>query len=264
MLGPHPRGPETQSCGRSRYVPALPADNPFLDPLYVDHLRETYADFPELLDAYVNGSWGAVGSSDKVFSAELVADAMKRQREPGTPVQWGVDVARFGDDRTVVYERRGMATPRLLAVWTKQDTRTTSDKLVALYRAAAVRPEAICVDDIGVGGGVTDNLKSAGLPVRGINVGEAACEADKFFNKHAELAWHLRSMLEDGGCLPNDEHVRSELTAFRYTVRSGRIAVEAKDELKRRLGCSPDYADALILAFAPEQRSVFDYYRRFA
>jgi hypothetical protein len=194
------------------YVPALPADNPYLDPLYVEHLRETYADLPELLDAYLNGSWGAVGSEDKVFSASLVSEAMKRECEPGTPVQWGVDVARFGDDHTVVYERRGVATPRLLAEWSKQDTRTTSDKLVAVYRAAAVRPEAICVDDIGVGGGVTDNLRAAQLPVVAVNVGEAAKESAKFANRRAELTWHLRGLLEEGRCLPDDERVRSELT----------------------------------------------------
>lgn len=150
-------------------------------------------------------------------------------------------MARFGDDRTVIYERRGMARPRLVAEWKKQDTRTTSDKIIALYRAATVKPDAIAIDDIGVGGGVTDNLKAASLPVRPVNVGEAARQVDKFANKKAEIVFHLRAILEDGGCLPDDEHVRSELTAIRYLVRSGRIAIEGKEELKRRLGRSPEY-----------------------
>jgi hypothetical protein len=233
------------------YVPALPADNPYLDPRYVDHLRETYAEYPEMLDAYLNGSWGAIGSSDKVFPAALIAAAMKRECEPGTPVQWGVDVARFGDDRTVIYERRGLATPRLVAEWTKQDTHTTSEKLIALYNAADPKPVALAIDDIGVGGGVTDNLRAARLPVRPVNVGEAAREPAKYANKRAEVVMHLRSVLEDGGCLPDDEQIRSELTACRYFVRGGRIALEGKDELKKRLGRSPDRADALVLAFAP-------------
>ena len=233
------------------YVPALPADNPYLDPLYVDHLRETYWDLPELLDAYLNGSWAAIGSSDRVFAAKMVASAMKRSAESGGTVQWGVDVARFGDDRTVVYEHCGMGVVRLVAEWTKQDTHTTSEKLIALFRARNPKPAVVVVDDIGVGGGVVDNLRAARLPVRGINVGGAARQADKFANKRAELAWHLRTVLEGGGCLPDDEHLRSELMAFRYLVRSGRIAIEGKDELKKRLGRSPDHADALILAFAP-------------
>ena len=108
----------------------------------------------------------------------------------------------------------GTTTPRLLGDRAKQDTRETSDKLAALFRASSHPPSAICVDDIGVGGGVTDNLKAAGLPVRPINVGEAADDSDKFANKRAELTWNLRSTLEDGGGLPDDERVRSELSAF--------------------------------------------------
>jgi phage terminase large subunit len=244
------------------YVPALPADNPYLDAFYVDHLKETYEDFPELMDAYVNGSWGALGSNDRVFSPALIAKAMKRDCEFGTPVQWGVDVARFGDDHTVVYERRGMATPTLLADWSRQDTRETSDKLVALFRASPHPPTVICVDDIGVGGGVTDNLRKAGLPVRAVNVGEAAENSDKFVNKRAELTLGLRDAIESGACLPDDDQLRIELSASRYLVRSGRIAVEGKDELKRRLGRSPDHADALILAFAGSRGSVWDFYLR--
>ena len=232
------------------FVPALPTDNPYLSEGYVEHLRETYADLPDLLDAYLNGSWGAIGSNDKVFPAELVSRAMQRDVEATGAIEWGVDVARMGDDKTVVYERRGVV-PRMLAEWGKQDTHTTSEKIAALYRAAESKPSLVKVDDIGVGGGVTDNLKAAGLPVRGVNVGESAWEKDKFANQRAELAWHLRVVLEDGGALPADERLRSELTAFRYFVRSGRLVIESKDELKKRLGRSPDLADALILAFAP-------------
>ena len=236
-------------AGRT-FVPALPADNPYLDAHYVDHLRETYEDFPELLDAYANGSWAAIGSVDRVFPASLVAAAMKRQVDASTPIQWGVDVARYGDDSTVVYERRGTHV-RLLAEWKRQDTHTTSEELIALFRAADQKPSAVVVDDVGVGGGVVDNLRAAHLPVRGVNVGESAHAAAKFKNLRAELAWHLRTVLEGGGSLPQDERVRSELTAFRYLVQGGRIAIEGKKELKKRLGRSPDHADALILAFAP-------------
>ena len=239
-----------------RYVQSLPSDNTKLPEGYLAHLRETYADMPELLDAYLNGSWGAIGAQDKVFSAALVQASMARTVAFGTTCEWGIDVARMGDDKTKVYERRGMVA-RKVTEWAKQDTRTTSDKIVALYRAAAVKPTRVKVDDIGVGGGVTDNLKAAGLPVVGVNVGERADEADKFANKRAELAWHLRVLMEDGAALPQDEALRSELTAFRYFVRSGRIVIESKEDLKKRLGRSPDDADALILAFAPVREFVF-------
>jgi hypothetical protein len=241
---------DTPGQGRS-YVPALPGDNPHLDPLYVQHLAETYSDMPELLEAYLHGSWGAIGAADAVFSAELLAAACTREGVPEGERQWGVDVARFGDDHTVIYERVGTARPVKLAEWSKQDTRETSDKIVALYKAAENKPKAIAVDDIGLGGGVTDNLKAEQLPVRPINVGEAAKEADKFANKRAELAWHLRVVLEAGGALPDDTSLRAELRSMKWLPKSGRIAVTPKEDLKRSLGRSPDHADALILAFAP-------------
>lgn len=244
-----------------RFVPALASDNPTLPPGYIEHLKATYADMPELLDAYVNGSWAAIGSSDKVFPGELVLAAMSRISVPSGTVEWGVDVARMGDDKTTVWERRGDIARRL-EKWAKQDTRTTSDKLVGLYGVADPKPTLIKVDDIGVGGGVVDNLVAAGLPVVGINVGAPAKENDKYANMRAELAWHLRVVLEGGGSLPEDEMLRSELMAMRYFFRSGRLVLEEKAEVKRRLGRSPDDADAVILAFAPARTSVFDYYRQ--
>ena len=64
-------------------------------------------------------------------------------------------------------------------------------------------------------------------------------------------------ILEDGASIPASETLRSELTALRYYVRSGRLAIESKDEAKKRLGRSPDHADALILAFAPARTFAF-------
>jgi hypothetical protein len=236
------------------YVPALPADNPYLDPHYVEHLQETYAGMPELIEAYLHGSWGAIGSLDTVFPPALLAMACRSEGEETAERQWGVDVARFGDDHTVVWERVGTTRARMLACWAKQDTRTTSDKIALLYGAAERKPRTIAVDDIGVGGGVTDNLRAAGLPARGVNVGEAAKASGKFTNKRAELAWHLRTVLEAGGALPDDVSLRTELAAIKWFVRGGKITVIPKDEIKRSLGRSPDLADALILAYAPVQR----------
>ena len=235
------------------YVQALPTDNPYRGEGYLDHLRETYSDFPELLAAYLNGDWSAIGGADAVFPALLLSRALASEGTDGDR-QWGVDVARFGEDRTVVYERVGTRRAVLLAEWVKQDTRITSDKIEALYRAAPLKPKWIAVDDIGLGGGVTDNLRHSKLPVRAVNVGEAAREPDKFANKRAEIAWHLRVVLEAGGALPDDSNLRAELAAIKWAPKSGRIAVTPKEQIREHLGRSPDRADALLLAFAPVPR----------
>ena len=233
------------------FIQSLPSDNTFLPVGYLEHMAETWADMPDLLDAYLNGSWSALGGVDRIFSFDLLAAACARDGDGTGERQWGVDVARFGDDHTVVYERVGTSRPVKLAEWSKQDIHTTSDKIEALYHAARPKPKVIAVDDIGLGGGVTDNLKAAKVPVRAVNVGAAAKEADRFANKRAELTWHLRAVLESGGSLPDDPGLRAELGALKWLPRSGRIAVTPKDEIKRFLGRSPDRADALILAFAP-------------
>lgn len=239
---------DKQVDGRA-YVQALPSDNPHLGEQYVAHLRATYADTPELLDAYLNGVWGAIGAHDRVYHPQAINDAMARVAEPSTSCVWGIDVARFGDDKTVVYECRGTAA-RQIAVWRHKDTRQTADDIVALFRAAEHdAPAAIAVDDCGVGGGVTDNLRRAGLPVTGVNVAVAATDREKYFNLRAEMAWTLRGMLNAGSItLPHDDGLRLELASLRYEIRNGRILVERKDELKARLGHSPDAMDALTLA----------------
>lgn len=248
---------ENPKSGRA-FVQALPSDNPYLAEGYEDHLTETYEDMPELLAAYLRGDWNAVSGVDKVFGAQLLHRARRAGAdgagETGTR-QWGVDVARFGDDKNTVYERIGTLPATKLAEWAKQDTRTTSDKIAALFmaRPACDRPESVCVDDSGVGGGVTDNLKRdcPAMNVIPVNSGESALEPDKFVNKRAEMHWRLRVVLENGGTLPDDPALASQLAAPSWKLQSGRILVEPKDAIKKRLGRSPDDADALLLAYAP-------------
>ena len=162
-----------------------------------------------------------------------------------------MDVARFGDDNTVLYRLRGTKVVGQKQ-WSRKSTRQVADDIEAEYQASADTPEGIYIDDIGVGGGVVDNLVSGGLPAVGINVGAQAMAADKFFNRRAEVYWNLKTLVERGELsLPADEELLSELRAVRYLVRNGKIVLEAKAEIKKRLGRSPDKADALALALAP-------------
>ncbi len=245
------------------FIQSLPTDNEYLQPSYIPNLRKTWADTPEYIEAYLYGNWGAVGLGDAVFTPTVIDVAMKREgdavRGTDKPIEWGVDVARFGEDKTVVYSRHGLTATRM-AKWHRQDTRETSDKLMAVYKAlpTSLRPSAIKVDDIGVGGAVTDNLRAAGLPVMPVDVGRTATESDKFANRKAEITWHLRKVLEDGGTkLPQDEMLRTEMTSIKWKVKSGRIAIESKDDIKERIGHSPDDADALILCFATDPKPLF-------
>lgn len=123
------------------------------------------------------------------------------------------------------------------------------------------------VDEAGVGGGVFDRLKEQRYKCSGFNGGRAARDRRKFVNLRAEAFWELRKVLEAGAvALPRDDQLWDELTALRWSVDSqGRVALEAKDALRDRIGRSPDKADAVAMCFwwrpgragVPEQRPVY-------
>jgi hypothetical protein len=230
------------------YVPALPTDNLFLPAGYIEQIRDTYSDTPELFEAYINGVWGVIGTTDSIFDATELRACIFADVDPDAEESWGVDVARFGDDSTVVYSSLG----RRIAQWERKDTRQTADDIAALFDSCEKEPTSIRVDDIGVGGGVVDNLASAGLPVIGIGAAERAIDSDRFFNRRAEMYWHVRNLVRAKAIrVPESDPLMSELLATKYEIRSGKILVEPKARIKKRLGRSPDLADAFVLAHAP-------------
>jgi len=232
------------------FVQSLLRDNTFLPPGYEERIRELYADTPELMDAYIDGVWGMVGTADKLVDPLALRSCVGGPGREGEH-RWGVDVARFGDDSTVLYRCRGSKVVGI-KTWQRKSTRQVADDIEAEYQAAEDTPDGIYIDDIGVGGGVVDNLVSGGLPAYGVNAGSQAIATDKFFNRRAEMYWNLKLLVERGELsLPADEELLSELRAVRYLVRNGKIVLEAKAEIKKRLGRSPDKADALALALAP-------------
>ena len=112
------------------------------------------------------------------------------------------------------------------------------------------------VDEIGLGAGVVDRLRQLGC--RGltpVNVSRAPHRKDLFQNLRAELAWQFREALERGEvALPDDDGLLAELSALRYDYDTyGRIRLEQKDEMRRRIGRSPDRADAAILGLSQRQ-----------
>lgn len=232
------------------FVQSLMRDNTFLPPGYEERIRELYSDTPELMDAYIDGVWGMVGSADKLIDPMVLRRCVGAPGVDG-PHNWGVDVARFGDDNTVLWRCRGTRVVGLSS-WERKSTKHVADDIEAFYQASEDTPESIRIDDIGVGGGVVDILASAGLPVDGINVGMTAMHPEKFINRRAEVYWNLKLLAERGELsLPADDELLSELRAVRYLVRNGKIVLEAKAEIKKRLGRSPDKSDALALALAP-------------
>ena len=166
------------------------------------------------------------------------------------PATLGVDVARHGSAETVLQIVRGGRLERTIAR-RGQDLMATAGDIAALIRDNAVIAENVRIDDCGVGGGVVDRLLELGLYVEGVNVGEAATDSERFFNLRSEVYWSMRERFREGAIAipPDDAALLRELCAPRYRPDSrGRIKLEGKDETVKRLGYSPDRADALALA----------------
>jgi hypothetical protein len=115
----------------------------------------------------------------------------------------------------------------------------------------------IVIDDGGLGGGVVDRLRELGWGVRSVSFGQKPVDERRFVNARAEMYWQLREWIAAEAALSTapaeiSDELLADLTAAKYeTASDGRILIEAKKEIKRRLGRSPDLADALALALVP-------------
>lgn len=159
----------------------------------------------------------------------------------------GVDVARFGDDRTVIFPRQGLAAFRPVEM---RGARTT--EIAARVAAAKFKwgSEMEFVDGTGGWGmGVVDNLIAAGHSPQDIQFHGKAIDS-RYLNKRAEMWFEMAKWVKRGGALPDMPDLARELTAPTYTFVNGKFQLESKDQIKARLGFSPDLADALCLTFA--------------
>lgn len=168
----------------------------------------------------------------------------------------GCDVARFGDDRTVIYLRVGMRF-RKVDEWHGKKVTETVNRLIALARKYKV--SQIRVDDDGVGGGVTDGLTEklgpAGLEdvaVMRMNFGSGANNSDRYANRRAEWYCGLADdVLAGDVVLEHNDEMFAELRATRIKRydKMGRIILRSKEEIKKEIGRSPDDSDGLICAY---------------
>jgi phage terminase large subunit len=182
---------------------------------------------------------------DMLISLADVERAQFRWSQPvGEPASLGADIARFGSDETVeieIYEDGNIAMPK---THVGQDTMATAGSV----KANGAKRKA--VDDAGLGGGVTDRLRELGIAVIAYNAGESPLDKERFLNRRAETWWMIREALKaDEINLPPDNKLAADLTNIKYSYTSkGQIKLESKEEVKKRLGRSPDRGDALAIA----------------
>ena len=165
----------------------------------------------------------------------------------------GVDVARFGGDKTAIVVRDEREVLHIEET-SGEDTMSTTGRVIDMARRFDVAPERIMVDVIGIGAGVVDRLAEQGMGVAAVNFAAKASRGT-LLNLRAECYWRLRQRLAPGedrfAVSERFAGLVGELSSIRYGFTSaGRLKIEAKKEIRRRAGRSPDRADALALTFA--------------
>lgn len=234
-------------------------DSPHVDPAYPQQMADKYGLDSDLYRVRVEGKFPRA-SSLQLISTDLVEQAAGRVRHVSeynhAPVILGCDIARFGSDQTVIYRRQGLVAWQLGA-WRGLDTMATSSMIAQMI--ANEHPEAVFVDGGGLGAGVVDRLRQLGHVVSDVNFGSKAGRDNLYVNKRAEMWCDLRDWLKSGGCIPDDQEIKDDLSSLEYGYDSReRVQLESKDDMRKRGLASPDKADALALTFAERVVSARD------
>ena len=159
----------------------------------------------------------------------------------------GVDVARYGGDRSVIFKRQGLAAfiPEIFTSISNMDLAGVVARTITEWR-----PDAVFVD-AGRGEGVIDRLRQMGYDVQEINFGGKPMDP-KYSNKRAEMWDTMARWIKSSGAIPNLPELISDLAApqYEFSTQTSKFSVESKESMKKR-GCkSPDVADALALTFS--------------
>lgn len=202
--------------------------------------------------------------ADAFIPGEVVMSAMLKgpaDIQPMGGLRVGIDVARFGDDKTVIVFRRGRVLLKCV-VLAKLDVAQVAGRARAEIAAYGEKPEQIAVDTIGIGAGVADIMRGEGwypdridrvsrrkIPVVVDVNSSLRMDNGMDYNMRAFMWREMREWLKSAS-IPNDQDLKSELTSLRYGFRGGELLLESKDDAKKRGVHSPDRADALALTFA--------------
>ena len=251
---------ETLTPQSRTFIPGKLIDNKYLaDTDYKAHLQS----LPEpLRSQLLNGDF-MIGRKDDAFQViptDWVIQASARSNESKIPTTEltaiGVDVARGGEDQTIIAKRFGNWFAPLIK---HPGTMTPSGREVASLVKREISGQAVTVkiDVIGIGASPFDILKEGGVKIDPIHASESTDAKDRtgqfgFINKRAELWWRFREALDpetgEGLVLPQDREILADLCAPRWKETTRGIQIESKDDIRKRLGRSTDCGDALVMA----------------
>lgn len=228
------------------FIQALPNDNPFLGSDYIEILKDSFKNRPELLKAYLEGSWDILGGFDQVIKDSWVTDASRITLKPDRLKKLiTCDPARYGDDETVIYYMENTHIMNQL-IYGKKSLMHTAN---VIYTLACEHDNCLIVlDECGLGAGLMDRLIEMGNDVWGVDYSGKSDEPQKYYNLRSQIWCRAADMFAEGDIELKDidTKLKSQLCSPAYEFRNGRILIEPKSQIKKRLGNSPDRADAYV------------------
>ncbi len=252
---------------KRKFVSALPTDNPFCTQKYIDNLIDSLKHRPKLLAAYRDGIWDVLEDAEQVILDALLETALNRHGEfwPFVKEYIAIDCARFGDDETVILLMNNTNIKEKIVMPYCRTTEISG-------RAAALSHQnndcELVVESIGsdLGAAVVDELTELGCSVLVYEPQGKSSEPDIYSNCRAE-AWSKTAKVLCSGIIDKDSNcfvaltkhgegenyglddtMRGQLCTPHYKWQKGRIIIEPKEDIKDKLGRSPDHADAYVIA----------------
>lgn len=241
------------------FIPGRVTDNPVL--MATDYPSQLNLLPEPLRSQLLFGDFSIKAKDDEwqVIGSEDVRAAMKRWKDTPRPDlalrALGVDASRGGDDQTVIASMFGNWVDKL-AIYEGKDV-PDGFALAKLVEDHIVGGDAVIfLDVVGVGTSPYDILRMRKRRVYGVNFGAGSGKKDRsgtlqFANLRAEAYWRVREMLEPSSdwdiCLPDDRQLLIDLTAPRFNADGKYIRIEPKEDVKARIGRSPDRGDAVVM-----------------
>jgi hypothetical protein len=232
----------------------------------IEQWRQDWGEDSDFFRVRVLGRFPRAGDTQFIPSDDVFA---AQKRGPGRylgddPLICGFDVARGGDDNCMIQFRRGKDAKsekvyRIPGEKSRDSMKVVSKLVMILDRH---KPDVTFVDETGIGGPILDRLVQLGYHAIGVGFGENATDEKHFKSRTAEMGYRCRQWLMEGGSIPDDIQLEEELTTRDYWHNDkDQLVLESKKDMKKRIGVSPDWADALYLTFAehvPKRESFRD------
>ena len=237
------------------FIPSLPMDNPHLPPSYIEMLKELP---PQQRKRLLEGDWDYMDESDSLFKFDEISSSVyKFEPNPTEKKYMTVDVARFGDDRSVVMIWVGLVVISC-HIYRKLSTTELSSEIKDLMKFNSIHPQQVIIDSDGVGGGVADQIRGTNF----VNNARPLHEQN-FTNLKSQCYVKLSEMFREGKISLNIlepsvvEDLTQELLAIKLKDidKDNKVGVMSKDDMKRILGKSPDLSDALMMRMFAEIKS---------